>query len=67
MKKGTLFTHSIEHQAYVLASSGEFELIDNQRAVIMKTGDGAEVTKQQKVTIKALSDAEIIIIDAPAQ
>lgn len=67
VKKGTLFTHSIEHQAYVLASSGEFELIDNQRAVMMKTGDGAEVTKQQEVTIKALSDAEIIIIDAPAQ
>ena len=67
MKKGSQFIHSIEHQAYVLASSGEFELIDNQRAVMMKTGDGAEVTKQQKVTIKALSDAEIIIIDAPAQ
>ena len=66
VKKGTLFTHSIEHQAYVLASSGEFELIDNRRVVMMNKGDGAEVTKQQKVTIKALSDAEIIIIDAPA-
>ena len=67
IKKGTQFTHSIEHQVYILASSGEFELIDNQRAVLMNKGDGAEVTKQQQVMIKALSDAEIIVIDAPAQ
>jgi len=67
IKKGTQFTHSIEHQAYILASSGEFELIDNQRAILMNKGDGAEVTRQKEITIKALSDAEIIIIDAPAQ
>ncbi len=67
VKKGSLFTHSIEHQAYVLASNGEFEITDNQRAVLMKKGDGAEVTKQQEITIKVLSDAEIIVIDAPAQ
>jgi len=66
VKKGTLLTQIIEHQAYVLASSGEFELIDNQRPVLMKKGDGAEVTKQKEVTIKALSDAEIIVIDVPA-
>ncbi|KXO13239.1 Pirin [Moritella sp. JT01] len=67
IKKGTQFTHSIEHQAYVLASSGEFELIDNQRAILMNKGDGAEVTRQKDVIIKALSDTEIIVIDAPAQ
>lgn len=66
VKKGSQFTHPIEHQAYVLASNGEFELIDNQRSVLMNKGDGAEVTKQKDVTIKALSDAEIIIIDVPA-
>jgi len=67
VKKGSQLTHSIEHQAYVLASNGEFEIIDNQQTVLMKKGDGAEVTKQQEITIKALSDAEIIVIDAPAQ
>lgn len=65
IKVGAQFTHAIEHQAYVLASYGEFEIIDNQQVVVMGKGDGAEVTKQHKITIKALSDAEIIIIDAP--
>jgi len=67
VKKGSQFTHSIEHQAYVLASNGEFEIIDNQQTVLMKKGDGAEVTKQKEVTFKALSDTEIIVIDAPTQ
>ncbi|PKH07413.1 pirin-like bicupin family protein [Moritella sp. Urea-trap-13] len=66
VKEGTLFNHTIEHQAYVLASNGEFEIIDNQQVVLMHKGDGAEVTKQQVISIKAISDAEIIIIDAPA-
>ncbi|WP_017222169.1 pirin family protein [Moritella dasanensis] len=66
VKKGSLFTHKIEHQVYVLASNGEFEIIDNQQTVLMKKGDGAEVIKQHEITIKAISDAEIIIIDAPA-
>lgn len=54
-------------QAYVLASYGEFEIIDNQQVVVMHKGDGAEVTKQKEITIKVLFDAEIIIIDAPSQ
>lgn len=66
VKAGTQFTHAIEHQAYVLASYGEFEIIDNQQVVVMNKGDGAEVIKQNEITINALSDAEIIIIDAPA-
>ncbi|QUM77070.1 pirin family protein [Moritella sp. 24] len=64
VKQGTQLTHSITHQAYVLASTGEFEISVNQQVVHMKKGDGAEVTKQKEMVIKALSDAEIIIIDA---
>ncbi|MDX2321645.1 MAG: pirin family protein [Moritella sp.] len=64
VKKGAQFTHSITHQAYVLASTGEFEITANQQTVRMNKGDGAEVTKQQEMMITALSDAEIIVIDA---
>lgn len=64
VKKGAQFSHTITNQAYVLASSGEFEIIANQQAVHMKKGDGAEVTKQKEMIIKALTDAEIIVIDA---
>lgn len=64
IKQGTQFTHTITNQAYILASSGEFEIVVNKQAVHMKKGDGAEVTKQKEMIIKALTDAEIIVIDA---
>ncbi|MGB0835928.1 MAG: pirin family protein [Psychrobium sp.] len=62
---GTEFEHKIDNQAYVLASSGEFALKGNGKEVTMNKGDGAEVTLQKSVTIRALSDSEIVIIDAP--
>jgi len=62
---GTELTHEITHQAYFLASDGQFEVVDNQQSITMKKGDGAEVTRQKFVTIKALTDAEVIVIDAP--
>jgi len=65
LKQGSVIEHSILHQAYVLASSGSFKLIDNTEQVQMNKGDGAEITKQKIIKIKALEDAEIIIIDAP--
>ena len=65
LNKGVQIDFNIDHQAYVLASSGSFEIRDNQQKVVMQTGDGAEVDQQSVMTINALSDAEIIIIDAP--
>lgn len=65
LKKGKEIVHKIHHQAYVLASYGKFEIRDNQQSVAMNKGDGSEITKQKEVTITALSDAEIIIIDTP--
>jgi redox-sensitive bicupin YhaK (pirin superfamily) len=59
-------THTITHQAYVLASKGDVELITDSATQRLTKGDGAEVTNTQAVTIKAYSDAEIILIDAPA-
>ena len=66
IKKGTKIEHSIINQAYVLASAGQFNIIDNQSSVLMNTGDGAEITKQKNITIEALTDSEIIILDVPS-
>lgn len=62
LKAGTTVTQHLKHQAYILASSGTFTVDD----VMMKPGDGAEVTDDKSLTINALSDAEILIIDVPA-
>lgn len=61
MTAGTTITHPITYQAYILASEGEVE-INGQR---MAKGDGAEVTNMQHVTITALTDAEVLVIDVP--
>ena len=63
--KGSILEHSINHQAYVLASEGSFELNDNSSKNRLFKGDGAEITKTKSVTITALSDCEIVIIDVP--
>ena len=65
LNKGALINFEITHQVYVLASSGRFEIENDQQNITMQEGDGAEVSQQKLVTIKVLSDAEIIIIDAP--
>ena len=59
----TKVTQKIEHQAYVLVSDGQIEL----DGLIMNKGDGAQVTAQTSVTIKALhDDAEVLLIDVSA-
>ena len=63
--KGSEITHEITHQAYIIASQGVFNLVNGQQIVEMAKGDGAEVTLQKFVTIKAQQNCEIIIIDAP--
>ncbi|MEZ9890648.1 pirin family protein [Vibrio breoganii] len=67
IKKGTRFTQGIDQQMYVLASSGSFKVIDNNTEVVMQKGDGAEVTKQKEITIEALQDSEVILLDVPAK
>jgi quercetin 2,3-dioxygenase len=61
LAKGTTLTHPVTYQAYILASDGELE-INGQR---MQKGDGAEVTGEPSLTITALSDAELLVIDVP--
>jgi redox-sensitive bicupin YhaK (pirin superfamily) len=61
LQKGAELTQPIRHQAYVLVSQGQIMLDD----VALQEGDGAEVTDTSKVTITALADAEILLIDTP--
>jgi len=65
LKNGATITHKITDQAYVLASQGTIELIDNQQRIVLEQGDGAEVTAQQQLGIIALTDSQVLIIDVP--
>lgn len=63
--KGSTIEQAITHQAYILASNGSFDIIDNDHNITLNKGDGAEITKVSNVRFKALEDSEIIIIDVP--
>ena len=67
MRKGSKIKHAIDHQAYVLASDGQFELHDEQIKKNLNKGDGAEITKTRFVTITALTNCEVVLIDAAEQ
>ena len=59
--KGTVLTHPIKHQVYVLVSEGSLELEGH----LLKKGDGLEVTELSLVNMKALTDARVLVIDVP--
>lgn len=61
LEKNTEISHKIKNQAYILVSKGEIEIDGN----IVKKGDGAEITEQETMQIKALQDCEILVIDVP--
>ena len=62
LKAGTTVTQTLKHQAYILASVGAFTV----NGTTLHQGDGAEVTGEKTITITAVSDAEVLIIDVPA-
>ncbi len=64
MAKGSVIEHKIDHQAYVLASAGRFELRDADGKTSLSKGDGAEIRKSSSFTITALDACEIVVIDA---
>ncbi len=66
LKQGSSIEHPIKHQAYVLASDGKFEIRDSEGKTTISKGDGAEVTKSKSITITALADCEVVVIDVPA-
>lgn len=60
LEKGTSLTQTLrEKQAYVLVSYGTIALDGD----VMEEGDGAEISAQDVVEIKAVSDAEILVIE----
>lgn len=63
--KGTRFEHEITHQAYILASHGMFNIANVEKKITLNKGDGAQVINNEYVVITALTDCEIVVIDAP--
>ena len=59
---GKQVTHPIKHQAYMIISKGEIEILGHA----LKKGDGIEIIDEDSVSFTALSDAEVILIDVPA-
>ena len=62
IQQGTEIKQPIKHQACILASVGSFEI----NGQVLKQGDGAEVAGEREISIKALDNAEILVIDVPA-
>ncbi|MFT6984442.1 MAG: redox-sensitive bicupin YhaK (pirin superfamily) [Psychromonas sp.] len=67
LQQGAKIKQKITVQAYILASQGRFEISDSEylQTVSLNQGDGAEVTEIRELTIKALSDCELVLIDLP--
>ncbi len=60
--KGKQVTHPIKHQAYMIISEGQIEILGHA----LKKGDGIEIIDEDSVSFTALSDTEVILIDVPA-
>lgn len=61
MAKDTQITHAIKHMAYILCAEGAVEI----NGEMMQAGDGAEVTEEATLQLRALSDAEVLVLDVP--
>ena len=61
LDEGTVLTHGIKQQGYILVSEGSLEL----EGVILNKGDGAEVSELSSIKIKALTAAKLLVIDVP--
>ena len=61
LKAGTEISQTVKGSAYILASVGSF----SANGVSLKQGDGAEAIGEKTLTLKAETDAEILVIDVP--
>ena len=61
LKAGQIINHTLSSQAYLLVSEGKINL----EGMTLNKGDGAEITELENITIKALDDAEVVIIEVP--
>lgn len=62
LSAGTSIEQPVKASAYILASSGTISV----NGKTLKQGDGAEVTGEKTLQLKAESDAEILVIDLTA-
>lgn len=61
--EGAEVEHPVHNMAYLVVSEGELE-VNGQP---MKKGDGAEISAESSVMIKAVSESDVLVIDVPAQ
>lgn len=61
LREGTQLNHPIRHQAYVLVSEGSLEL----EGQVLNKGDGLEASELSSISMKALTDARVLVIDVP--
>jgi redox-sensitive bicupin YhaK (pirin superfamily) len=60
LKKGVKITQPLSRGAYAVMSQGQVAI----NGTPLKKGDGAEITGESKITIEALEDSELLLIDA---
>lgn len=58
---GASITQRVKHNAYILASEGHLIVNGSE----LYKGDGAEVTGENTISITAITDAEVLVIDVP--
>ncbi|AWB64934.1 hypothetical protein C2869_00085 [Saccharobesus litoralis] len=63
LSQGTKLTQTIDSQVYVLTSSGRLSVSHDNQQIVMEKGDGAEVTQTSQLSLEALTDTEVILID----
>lgn len=62
LREGTQLQHPIKHQAYVLVSFGSVEI----EGKLLEKGDALAVQQLSSITLHALTDAEVLVLDVPA-
>ena len=61
LRKDVVINHIIQRQAYFLVSKGEVRLNEKN----LKKGDGAEITDISLVSLRAIVDSEVLLLDVP--
>ncbi|MFT5655164.1 MAG: redox-sensitive bicupin YhaK (pirin superfamily) [Arenicella sp.] len=59
--QGAQLTHPVKHQAYLIVSQGSLDVEGH----LLGKGDGLEVRDLSSISIKALTDSAVLVIDVP--
>ncbi len=62
MRANQTITQPIRHQAYLLVADGQIEV----DGTMLNAGDGAEITNRAELSLHALHNSELLLIDVPA-